>query len=127
MNLALIRRLPPWLIVVLMTAVAGCAAVDGYGVSDEYYESEGPIGYGGFGEPFGGFFEPFLGPYGYDYGGWQPGYRVGPPPRGGYDRRGWQSHGPRPAYRAAAPSRSIPSIPMRSRGGQWGHRGGERR
>ncbi len=118
MNLALIRRLSPWLIVALMTAVAGCTAIDGYGVSDEYYESE-PIGYGGF-------FEPFYGPYGYDYGGWQPGYRVGPP-RGGYDRRGWESHGPRPAYRAAAPSRSIPSIPMRPRGGQWGHRGGRAR
>ena len=55
----------------------------------------------------GGYYEP----YGYDYGGWGHGYRVGPG-RGG-DRRG--DH-PSHSYRAAPPTRRAPSIPGRSRG-----------
>jgi hypothetical protein len=54
----------------------------------------------------GGYYEP----YGYEYGGWGGGYRVGPG-RGG-DRRGGHP-GP---YRAAPASRSTPSIPGRPRG-----------
>jgi hypothetical protein len=44
----------------------------------------GPVGYDGdVGvDYYGGFYEP----YGYDYGGWGPGYYVGPP-RGGDRRR----------------------------------------
>jgi hypothetical protein len=60
-----------------------------------------------------GFYEP----YGYEYGGWGPGYGVGPPRRG-YDRGGrGDGHGaPHPAYRPAAPSRPMPSLPSHSRG-----------
>ncbi len=63
-------------------------------------------------------------------GGWGPGYRVGPPPRGG-DRRGPGDDGHRPpdnagrpapggnsaphAYKSAPASRSAPSIPSHSR------------
>ena len=61
------------------------------------------VGYdGGYG---GGYYEP----YGYDYGGWGHGYRVGPG-RGG-DPRG--CHPPQ-SYRPAPRSRPTPSIPSRS-------------
>jgi hypothetical protein len=68
------------------------------------------VGYDGEADYVGGFYEP----YGYDYGGWGHGYRVGPP-RGG-------DHGPGPGrggghpYRSAPPGRSMPSIPGRPRG-----------
>jgi hypothetical protein len=55
----------------------------------------------------GGYYEP----YGYDYGGWGHGYRVGP--GRGDDRRG--DHPSHP-YRAAPPTRRAPSIPGRPRG-----------
>jgi hypothetical protein len=69
-------------------------------------------GYDGGGVDVGvsaGFYEP----YGYDYGGWGPGYYVGPG-RGG-ERRGGpgRSH----TYRPAPANRSPPTIPSRSRGG----------
>jgi hypothetical protein len=59
----------------------------------------------------------FYEPYGYEYGGWGPGYWVGPPRRGdhrperGTDRGG----GGAPAYRPAAPSRAMPSLPSGQR------------
>ncbi|HWZ62728.1 MAG TPA: hypothetical protein VNX02_06900 [Steroidobacteraceae bacterium] len=71
-----------------LAGLAGCVAGG--------YDGEVGVGY------VGGFYEPG----GYEYGGWGPGYRVGPP-RGG--ERG-------PGRRAA------PSIPHAARGG--GHRGG---
>jgi hypothetical protein len=59
-----------------------------------------------------GYYEP----YGYDYGGWGPGYIVGPG-RGG-DRRGHGPHlGGGHAYRPAPSFRPTPSIPGGSRGG----------
>jgi len=74
----------------------------------------------------GGYYEP----YGYEYGGWGSGYRVGPG-RGG-DRRGGDGgdhrggeggyhHQDAPrasshAYRSAPASRPTPSIPNRPRG-----------
>ena len=55
----------------------------------------------------GGFYEP----WGYDYGGWGGGYRVGPPHyRGGAGPGG---HGG---------GRGAPSIPSGPRGGGGGHR-----
>jgi hypothetical protein len=66
------------------------------------------VGYDGEADYSGGFYEP----YGYEYGGWGRGYRVGPP-RGG--ERGHAPSTGRP-YRAAPPSRAMPSIPGRSRG-----------
>lgn len=66
-------------------------------------------------------------PFGFDYGGWGPGYRVGPfrdgaqrPDRGG-------GNPPGRAFRPAPPSRSIPSIPSRARSGGSRPSGAERR
>jgi hypothetical protein len=56
-----------------------------------------------------GYVGGVYGPGGYDYGGWGPGYRVGPP-RGGERGRG---------------GRTAPSIPHGARGG--GHGGGRTR
>jgi hypothetical protein len=93
------RRVMRVLIVAGFAAVAGCVAGGGYdgGVS---------VGYDV------GFYEPF----GYDYGGWGPGYGVGLPRRG-YDRGRPDFHSaPHPSYRPAAPSRPMPSLPSHSRG-----------
>jgi hypothetical protein len=84
----------------------GACAVTGVGV-------EGDVGYAG------GYYEP----YGYDYGGWGVGYRVGPSRCCDHrddhhdDRAGNRGHlGHAPAYRPAPAGRSAPSIPGRSRG-----------
>jgi hypothetical protein len=53
-----------------------------------------------------GYYEP----YGYEYGGWGRGYRVGPG-RGGDPRGDHPSH----SYRPAPASRPTPSIPSHSR------------
>jgi len=89
------------LMVVLFAAVASCVVGGGY---------DGDVGVGvGYGV---GFYEPG----GYDYGGWGPGYGVGPP-RGGSDRGRPDSHAaPHPSYRPAPPSRSVPSVPTHPRG-----------
>jgi hypothetical protein len=94
------------LIVVVSAALGGCVVGGGYDGGGGY-EGGADVGYGV------GFYEP----YGYDYGGWGPGYGVGPPRRG-FDRPGRSgSHpAPHPAYRPASPSRSMPSLPTRSRG-----------
>jgi len=94
----------PWLApgLALLVLVLGSCAVTGVGV-------EGTAGYG----YDAGYYEP----WGYDYGGWGHGYRVGPgrggDRRGGGDQRG--EHPSRP-YRAAPESRPTPSIPHGSRG-----------
>jgi len=84
-----------------------CAcAVTGVGV-------EGSVGYDG------GYYEP----YGYDYGGWGVGYRVGPgrccdhrdDHRDDHHDVGRDRPGHAPAYRPAPAGRSAPSIPSRSR------------
>ncbi len=90
---------------VLLLAIGACA-VTGVGVGYE-------------GDYVGGVYEP----YGYDYGGWGRGYRVGPPRRG-YGRGPGARPGGRPGfggggghpYHAAPPGRSMPSIPSRPRG-----------
>jgi hypothetical protein len=73
-----------------------------------------------------GYYEP----YGYEYGGWGDGYRVGPgrggdrrggDQRGGDQRGGDQRGAHPPAYRPAPASRPTPSIPRGSRGGSRGH------
>jgi len=101
------RRSMRALFVIVSAALAGCVVGGGY--------DGGPgADYGGAGVDYGvDYYEPF----GYDYGGWGPGYGVGPPRRG-YDRggRGDGHVAPHPAYRPAAPSRSMPSLPSRPRG-----------
>jgi hypothetical protein len=82
-----------------LAALASCA-VDGVGV-------DGSVGVG----YVGGYYEP----YGYDYGGWGPGYAVGPyrgGGHGGYNR----DRGHAPAFRPAPRGHAMPSIPSRPRG-----------
>jgi hypothetical protein len=83
-----------------LAVLAGCV-VGGGG-----YDGGASVGYDV------GFYEPF----GYDYGGWGPGYGVGLPRRGyDRDRRPDEHAAPHPSYRPASPSRSMPSLPSRSR------------
>jgi hypothetical protein len=97
------KLLRGWLAVALaaalLTVLQGCV-VGGGG----YYDDGAEVSYGA------DFYEP----YGYDYGGWGPGYRVGPF-RGGDHRPDRGGGRGAPAYRPAAPSRSMPSIPSHSR------------
>ena len=86
--------------VVLLAAGLGACAVEGGG-----YDGDVGVGVGvGY---VGDYYEPCC----YGYGGWGPGYRVGPPRWRGGDR----GHGG---------GRTAPSIPSRSRGGGGGHGGG---
>jgi hypothetical protein len=88
------------LVGVLLLMTPGCVTADGgygydAGMGVDYYE-----------------------PYGTYYGGWGPGYSVGPFRDG--DHR--QAHSSGHAYRSAPPSHSIPSIPSGSRsGGRHSH------
>ncbi len=85
--------------IALLALLASACAGPGYGYDEG-------VGIGA------GYYEP----YGYDYGGWGPGYAVGPyrgghgPDRGGGGRPGH-------AYRSAPASRSAPSIPSGGRSG----------
>ncbi|HEY6451426.1 MAG TPA: hypothetical protein VIX87_02380 [Steroidobacteraceae bacterium] len=87
----------------ISAVVAGCAALAACAV-------EG-VGYGGPAVGV-GYVGDFYEPYGYAYGDWAPGYRVGPPRNHDHDH---ESHG------RAPPARAPPSIPTRPRSG------GERR
>lgn len=80
---------------VLGTAFTGCVVAGGGG----RYDDTVGVSYGV------GFYEPL----GYDYGGWGPGYHVGPP-RGGEHGRERSGR----SYRPAPPSHRTPSIPTRS-------------
>jgi len=92
---ALARRAGMLGLAVLVAASLGSCAV-GFG-----YDSSASANY------LGAYYEP----YGYDYGGWQNGYRVGPP-RGGEGRADHPAARP---YRPAAPTHATPSIPKRPR------------
>jgi hypothetical protein len=81
----------------LALTVLNACAVEGVGV-------DGTVGVG----YDAGYYEP----YGYDYGGWGHGYRVGPG-RGGDPRAAHPSH----SYRPAPASRPTPSIPNHARPG----------
>jgi|SRR5665213_1895984 len=83
-----------------LTLLNACA-VEGVGVGTSV-----GVGYvGGYYD--GGYYEP----YGYDYGGWGAGYRVGPG-RGGGRRDAHPPH----SYRPAPAPRRTPTIPNRPRG-----------
>jgi hypothetical protein len=80
--------------------------------------------------PEGGGYAPGIGadyyePYGTYYGGWEPGYEVGPWRDGGHRPDAGRGGGASHAFRPAAVGRAMPSIPSGSRGG--GHGGGGRR
>ena len=100
MNISLLR----WLALVfvgctLTILLSGCVFPGGG------YEYDGGVDIGA------AYYEP----YGVDYGGWGPGYHVAPY-RGG-DHRSTGGGGHAQAYRSAPASRSVPSIPSRSRSG----------
>lgn len=96
MNVMRKRWIGPGFGAVALILVNACA-VEGVGVDG----SVGVVGYDA------GYYEP----YGYEYGGWGRGYRVGPG-RGGDPRGGHPG-----SYRPAPASRPTPSIPSRPRGG----------
>jgi hypothetical protein len=81
----------------LILAMLGGCAVDGV---------SGSVGVG----YVGGYYEP----YGYDYGGWGPGYAVGPY-RGGHGDF-HRDRGHAPAFHPAPRGHSMPSLPSRPRG-----------
>jgi hypothetical protein len=102
MNIAIRRLALAGIGLSLLTVLASCVAGVGY-------DSDVGVGY---------YSPGFVEPFGYDYGGWGGGYRVGPG-RGGELRPSASSH----AFRGASHSRSTPSIPSGSRGGgSRGHR-----
>ncbi len=93
MNVVRNRWMAAGLGVLTLTLLYACE-VTGVGV-------DGTVGYAG------DYYEP----YGYAYGGWGPGYRVGP-----YRGGDWHGGGhPSRPFRSAAPSRALPSLPSRSR------------
>jgi hypothetical protein len=93
---ALMRRAARSGAAALVLMLLNACAVTGVGV-------DGSVGVG----YDAGYYEP----WGYDYGGWGPGYRVGPG-RGGDRRSDHPPHG----YRPAPASHPTPSIPRGSRG-----------
>jgi hypothetical protein len=105
MNTLLVRWSAIALVLGLFTVLSsGCVVPgDGYGYN-------GDVGVGvDYYEPYGAF-----------YGGWGPGYYVGPYRDGNY--RPYRGGGPTPhAYRSAPESRSMPSIPARRRSGNLRH------
>ncbi len=76
-------------------------------------------GDGGYGDYAVGYYEP----YGGDYGGWGPGYQVGPFRDGNHHEGGGGGRSAPHAYRSAPASHAMPSIPSggRGRGGGPGH------
>ncbi len=112
MNIILLRRLR-WLVLAFMLCMLtvllfGCFIPGGgYG-----YDDGGGIG--------GAYYEPF----GFDYGGWGPGYHVAPYRGGDHRPVSGGGHTAR-AYRSAPASRSMPSIPSHSSSG-GSHSGGSR-
>jgi hypothetical protein len=101
------RALHGWLstisaIGLVAALTSSCAVgVGGYGYGDGY---DDPVDIG----------VDYYMPFGVEYGGWGPGYRVGPYRDGGRHPDGG-GHAPR-AYRPAAPGHSVPSIPSRPGG-----------
>ncbi len=78
---------------------------------------------GGYGYDQGEFGLGYYEPYGINYGGWGPGYGVGPV-RGGAVYRAHGGYGGPHAYRTAPGFRWIPSIPSRASSGGFSARGG---
>jgi hypothetical protein len=101
------RRLAPAMLalVIVLIGCAGGRVGVGVGVSTGYWGP--PVSAYGLNYWYGG---PMF------YGGWGPGYYVGPPVRGG--SRGWGGlrGGRRTAFRPAPAARPMPSIPSRARG-----------
>jgi len=105
MNISLLRRRAIGCAIGLCAVLlSGCVVADG--------------GYGGGGWP--GYYEPA----GAVYGGWGPGFLVGPVGGGGYRGGRGGIGGGQHAFRAAPASHAAPSIPGARGGGGGGARGG---
>lgn len=73
--------------------------------------------------PNGGYYDAgYYEPYGFNYGGWGPGYDVGPARARAFFGGHAFGRGAPHAFRPAAATRAMPTIPSRSRGG-GGHGG----
>ncbi len=73
--------------------------------------------------PGDGFYDQsYYEPFGIDYGGWGLGYDVGPVRAGGF-HGGVVEHGWQHAYRPAAATRAVPSIPTHAHAGGAAHGG----
>ena len=96
MNLVFQRWRVSVLAFFVLTMLYGCV------VAGAGYDGDVGVAY------VGGYYEP----PGYVYGGWSPGYHVGPPHGG--ERR---PEGPSRSYRSAPSSHPTPSIPTRPRRG----------
>jgi hypothetical protein len=103
------------LLALLLTQLGGCAGTS-VGVSAAYPDGywDGPV----YDYDFGYFYGPPV-----IYGGWGPGYYVGPPrwdghPHGwgGYPHGAPHGDGHGPAFHPAPPSRPLPSVPSAPRG-----------
>jgi len=117
-----VTRSPPrWpalaLIGLCAVLLSGCVVPDG-----GYGYNAGEVGWPGYYEPYGAV-----------YGGWGPGYLVGPVGGGGYrggrGGAGGFGGGGQHAFRAASAAHGVPSIPGGrggggARGGGGGGRGG---
>ena len=104
-----IRRLATGSALLGLAVLSACAMLDACTVTGGGVDASVGYGYDA------GYYEP----WGYDYGGWGYGYRVGPG-RGG-ERRGGEQRGEHGgqggrSYRPAPQSRPTPSIPHSSRG-----------
>ena len=106
-------RIWRWIVIALLVAVSSSCAVSGggYGYNGNYGTSM-DIGVGYY-EPFGG-----------SYGGWGPGYNVGPFRGGDHRSDSFNMHRGRSlqrAFRPAPSSHSMPSIPSRGANRNGGH------
>jgi len=131
MNTLLLRRSAISFVIGMLTILSS-----NYAVADEIYIDASSC------SAAGGIYEDgiciglnYYEPYGTVYGGWGPGYYVGPYRNGGnrrndnrYRRSGHEGgHSSEHAYRSAPASRPMPSIPSHSRSGSRGggaHPGG---
>ena len=75
----------------------------------------GGYGYDGYND--GGIGAAYYEPFGFDYGGWGPGYQVAPYRGGDHRPVSVGTHASARAYRSAPASHSMPSIPSHSRSG----------
>jgi hypothetical protein len=108
MKTSLLRKALGCLALAITAAFTGCAVGPG-----GYYD--GPSVGVGIGVDY---YEP----YGGVYGGWGPGYHVGPAPRG-YRAPPSRGDWPGRSYRPSRPSQSTPSIPSRPHPSGGGRRG----
>jgi len=98
-NILHLRRLACDFVIGTLTVLLSSCLVPGGG----YYDGDSGAGY----------YEPS----GVVYGGWGPGYHVAPYRGGDHRPARGGGHAPARAYKAAPASRSIPSIPSKSRSG----------